>query len=79
MYYFPSRVPPPGTRLGPKGTRFDAQAMFLFVRAVFLLSKYTAREPCTVIGIPIKVIFSVHGSRAVYRMSNWNTCLRQSY
>jgi hypothetical protein len=40
--------------------------VFLFRRAVFLFGRYTAREPCTVIGIPVKAIFLVHGSRAVY-------------
>jgi hypothetical protein len=36
--------------------------MFLFVRAVFLFGRYTAREPCAVIGIPIKAMFSVQSS-----------------
>jgi hypothetical protein len=63
MYWVLDRVPPPGTRLGRKGARLEPQAVFLFAKTVFLFGRYTAREPCTVIGIPEKAIFSVHMAR----------------
>jgi hypothetical protein len=40
--------------------------VFLFAQAVFLLGRFTAREPCSFIGISVKMVFSVQGSRAVY-------------